>query len=191
MNFPLQIQFRDMEESDFISNAIWDHAEKLRQFNDRITYCHVIVSSPHHHRRKGKIYHVQIRLNIPGGDIFVTTEPEKDGAHEDVYVTLRDAFDAVKRRMEDSIRRRRGNVKERQIGSHAKVLRILREDDCGFIGTPEGREIYFHKNSVLNNGWNELKVGDEVRFSEEMGEKGPQVTSMEKVGRSGHLNVRI
>jgi cold shock CspA family protein len=181
MKFPLQIQFRDMEKSDFIYNDIWDHAEKLERFFDRITSCKVIVSAPHRHHHQGKIYHIQISLDLPGGDIFVSTDPEKNHAHEDAYVAVRDAFDATRRRLEDVVRQERGFVKERNLPSHAKVIRILYNDGYGFISTSDNREIYFHENSVLDQEFGSLKVGDEVRFSEEMGEKGPQVTSMKKV----------
>lgn len=188
MKYPLQTQFRGMEPSDFISNDIWDHAEKLERFYDRIMSCHVIVSAPHHHKHQGKVYHVQVRIHFPGGDINVTTEPEQNAAHEDVYVAIRDVFDAVRRRLEDFVRRQRGVAKERHVPAHGKVVRIFPNEDCGFINTPDNREIYFHKNSVLNNEFDQLKIGDEVRFSEESGEKGPQVTSMRRLGHSGHLN---
>lgn len=187
MNFPLQIQFKNMERSDFVYNDIFEHAEKLERFYDRITSCHIVVSAPHQHHHQGKIYHIQIRLHIPNGDVVVTTDPEKNRAHEDAYVAVRDAFDAVRRQLEDFIRRERGEVKERITPPHAKVIRIFPNEGCGFISTPDNREIYFHEHSVLNKEFNALRIGDEVRFSEEMGEKGPQVTSMSKVGASRHL----
>ncbi len=113
MNFPLHIQFRGMDHSDFIWNNIWDHAEKLDKFYKRIISCHVIVTAPHHHHRQGNIYHIQIRLHVAGGDIFVSTEHEKNAAHEDVYVAIRDAFGATRRQLEDFARKRRGQVKEK------------------------------------------------------------------------------
>lgn len=42
----------------------------------------------------------------------------------------------------------------------------------------DGREIYFHKNSVLSGAFPRLKIGTTVRFAEERGEKGPQATSV-------------
>ncbi|MGE4131979.1 MAG: HPF/RaiA family ribosome-associated protein [Bdellovibrionales bacterium] len=184
MKFPLQVQFRGMAESDFVYNDIWDHAEKLEKFFDRIVSCHVVVSAPHRHRHQGKIYHLQIRIHVPDGNLFVTTEPEKNNAHEDVYVAIRDAFDSVRRQLEDYIRRKRGFVKANERESVGKVEKLFPNEDYGFIVTRDNRELYFHKNSVLNQEFGQLRVGDEVRFSEEMGEKGPQVTSMTCVGHS-------
>lgn len=185
MRFPLQIQFRGIEKSDFVYNDIWDHIEKLERFYDRIVSCRVLVSLPHQHRHKGRIYHVQIYLFLPGGEIYITSDPEKNEAHADVYVAVRDAFSAARRRLEDFIRKERGVVKEHHATPHAKVIRIYFGEGYGFMETPDGREIYFHENAVLNHGFNSLRVGDEVRFEEEAGESGPQATYLVKVGHSG------
>jgi len=188
--FPTQIQFRDIDESDFVWNAVLSHAEKLERFYDRIIFCHVTISAPHRHHHRGIIYHVQIRLSLPGGNIFVTTEPEKDHAHEDVYIAIRDAFGAAQRRLEDFIRKQRGVVKTSQKSAHGKVDKIFYADGYGFLRTPDDREIYFHQNAIVDSEFEDLNVGDEVRFHEEMGEQGPQVTSMSRVGRSGHQEMR-
>ena len=179
MNMQLQIQFRGVEESDFIYNAIWDRAEKLEKFFRNIMECHVCIESPHRSKNTGTIYHVQIRLHIPGQDIIHSSEPEKNGAHEDVYVAIRDAFEAVTRKMEDRLRRRRDAARQNHPPVNlARVEKIFYQDGYGFLMTRDGREVYFHENSVLNGGFEALDVGDEVRFYEELGEKGPQVTSM-------------
>lgn len=178
MNFPLQVSFKDMASSDFIYNNIWDHAEKLERFYDRIVSCYVTVSSPHRHHKKGKLFQVQVRLYLPGTDIFVSTEAENNHAHEDVYVAIRDAFDSVRRRLEDHIRKQRGIVKDHQAPSRGKVVRLFPNEGFGFLETPDHREVYFHENSVLYQDFKNLNIGDDVRFTEELGEKGPQVTSM-------------
>ena len=187
MKFDLQTQFRGLEPSDFISNSVWDHTEKLGQFCDRIISCHVTVSAPHHHKHQGRLYGVQVRLLVPGGEVVATTDTSLNAAHEDVYVAVRDAFDAARRQLEDFISRQRGLNKERHGPARGKVVRIYPQDDYGFIITPDFREIYFHRNAILKGGFDRLQVGDRVRFSEEMGEKGPQVTSMSLAGRGGVL----
>lgn len=179
MDFPFKIQFRNMEESDFIYNSVWEHAEKLGRFYNRIISCDVVIAAPHHHSKSGKLFHVQIRLHAPAGDVFVSTGPQVNPAHEDVYVAIRDAFDAARRKLEDIVRIRRDG-KERG-PTRGRVMRVFRGEGYGFITTPDRREIYFHENSVLHHDFEKLEVGDEVRFSEEMGEKGPQVTSMARV----------
>lgn len=184
MKFPFKIQFRDIERSDKIYNAVWDHVDKLERFYDRIVSCEVVISAPHQHRQHGLIYHVQIRLYVPGEDIFINNEPELNGAHKDVFVAIRDAFDAAQRKLEDLIRRERAMVKTKVGPLEGKVVRLFPNEHCGFILTADRREVYFHENAVLNNSFSELGVGDRVRFSEEMGENGPQATSMAVVGHS-------
>ena len=105
-------------------------------------------------------------------------EPSKHAAHEDVYVALRDAFSAAGRKLQDYVRRRRGKVKAHEAAPRAYVSRLFPEEDYGFLKTPDGREIYFHKNAVLSPRFDRLEVGIEVLFAEEMGEKGPQATSV-------------
>lgn len=106
--FPLQIHFKDIDESDFIHNAILQHAQSLKKFHSRIISGHVTVSLPHRRHTKGNIYHIQIRLHVPGGDVVVSSEPEKNDAHEDAYVAIHDAFAVAKRQLEEFQRRQRG-----------------------------------------------------------------------------------
>jgi cold shock CspA family protein len=43
--------------------------------------------------------------------------------------------------------------------------------------------IYFHRNSVLNRDLDTLEIGTEVRFAEEMGNEGPQASSVSVIGK--------
>jgi len=58
------------------------------------------------------------------------------------------------------------------------VVKIFPGEGYGFLEDDEGREIYFHRNSVLDGAFQRLEVGSEVRFAEEAGEKGPQASSV-------------
>jgi cold shock CspA family protein len=72
-------------------------------------------------------------------------------------------------------------TKTHELTPVARVVRLFPEAGYGFIKTPEGRELYFHRNSVISPGFNHLEVGTEVRFDEEMGEKGPQATTVKVI----------
>ena len=52
------------------------------------------------------------------------------------------------------------------------------EGGYGFLTSDDGREIYFHKNSVSAGAFPRLKIGTTVRFAEEAGEKGPQASTV-------------
>ncbi len=106
MQIPLQITIRDVEHSAALETHIRDKAKKLDEFFDHIMSCRVVVEVPHKHHHQGKQFNVRIDLGVAGGEIAVT----RDHA-EDVYVALRDAFDAAKRQLEDYVRKLRGDVK--------------------------------------------------------------------------------
>ena len=67
----------------------------------------------------------------------------------------------------------------------AKVAGIDRTGGFGFLETADGREVYFHRNSVLDGGFDKLDAGQRVVFVEEEGEKGPQASTVRIAGKHG------
>jgi len=178
MQLPLQVTFRDMEPSAAVEAKIRDRADKLDRYYDRIMGCRVVVEAPHRRHHQGKLYHVRIDLTVPGGEVAVTREAAENHAHEDVYVAIRDAFDAAQRRLEDYARRQRGSQKAHAVPPAGRVARLFPEQGYGFIETADGKEVYFHKNSILGEDFDRLDVGSAVTFVEEVGDKGPQASSV-------------
>lgn len=109
MQIPLHIDFQNVAPSEFIAERIRERVAKLERLCDRITRCHVVVESPHHHHHKGFEYHVRILLRVPGEEIVISRDPGDDRAHYDVYVAIRDAFDAAERRLKEHAERLRGD----------------------------------------------------------------------------------
>ncbi|TAK09934.1 MAG: HPF/RaiA family ribosome-associated protein [Candidatus Manganitrophaceae bacterium] len=178
MQLPLQVTVRNVALSEVAEEDIREKAAMLDEYYDRIMSCHVIVDAPHRHRHKGLLYDVRIDLTVPGAELVIRREP-----NEDVYVAIRDAFDAARRQLEDFARRQRGDVKTHEASPYGRVSRLFPEEGYGFLETPDGREIYFHRNSVLHGGFEKLGIGSEVRFAEEEGEKGPQASTVAVVGK--------
>ena len=176
---PFQITFLDFPESDAVWLAVQKRIEKIEHFFDRILRCEVTISCPHRHRHADRLYHIQIYLFIPGEDIIVKRNRPKNEAHRDIYVAIRDSFDAAERLLKDRIRIARRKIKfHEQPFEEAKIHKIFYNEGFGFLQTSDGRECYFAQNSITNKNFNELKIGQRVKFNEEPGEKGPQVTSM-------------
>lgn len=117
MQIPVQVTFKDMPVSDAVEADVLRHAARLDRYFDRIARCAVTIDSPHQHHHKGRLYSVRIDLTIPGHEIVVNREHPVDHAHEDVYVAIRDAFDAARRQLEDSVRRMRGQVKTHAVST--------------------------------------------------------------------------
>lgn len=183
MKLPLQITFRDMEHSDAVETEIRKKAEKLDQYHDQIISCRVVVEISHKHKHQGNLFHIIIDITIPGGEIVVNKDSHDKHSHENAYVAIRDAFDAAKRQLEDRTRRSRQKVKTHEVPPHGKVVHLSPMEDYGRLETPDGREIYFHRNSVTNAEFDKMEVGNEVRFSETTGDEGPQASSVTLVGK--------
>lgn len=106
MQIPMQITIRDMENSEALETHIRQKAQKLDEFFNHIMSCRVVVEMPHKHHHQGKQFNVRIDIGVPGNEIVVNRDHS-----EDVYIALRDAFDAAKRQLEDYARKVRGDVK--------------------------------------------------------------------------------
>ena len=111
MSFPLTITFRNLTSSPAIETFVRRWASKLETAYNRIERCTVVIERPHLHHHRGQHYTVRVTLAIPGPDVNVSRDHALDGAHEDVYVAIRDAFQAARRQLEDHARRERGEVK--------------------------------------------------------------------------------
>jgi ribosomal subunit interface protein len=183
MQVPLEIRFHNTDPSPAVEAAIRERAVKLERFAADIVSCRVTVEAPHRHHRQGKLFRVSVDVRLPGGEVIANRDPSAHYTHEDVFVSLRDAFKAIRRQLQDYVRKRRGTVKSHEVPPHGVIAVLNPNEDYGRITTPQGREIYFHRNSIVGANFDRLKVGDEVRFSEEAGERGPQASSVQLVGK--------
>lgn len=185
MQIPVQVTFRNMDPSDAVEANVREKAAKLERYFDRIVSCRVVVEAPHRRGAKGRLYDVRIDLAVPGKELVVNHNGPKNHAREDVYVSIRDAFKAMARQLEDHARKARHEVKTHEAPPHGKVRRLFAYEGYGFIDMSDGREIYFHKNSVVNGAFGDLEVGSEVRVVLAHGEsaEGPQASTVMPIGK--------
>jgi ribosomal subunit interface protein len=169
MKIPLQITFRNMPHSEAIEAKINEKAARLDRYYDRIMSCRVVVEESQRRQHQGKLFSVHIDITAPGKELAVTR-----AENEDPHVAVRDAFNTAARWLEEHARRKRGEVKTHEAPPAGRIIRIVPDQSYGFIITPDHREIYFHRNSVLNDEFSQLRLGIAVTFIEEQGEKGPQ-----------------
>lgn len=183
MQLPIQITFHNLDRSDAVEAKIRERGEKLDQYYGRIMSCRVVVEAQHKHHRHGNHYHVRVDVTVPDGELVASREPSEHHSHTDVYVAIRDAFDAICRQLEEYGRRQRRQVKSHEVPPHGRIMELCPDEDHGRIETPDGRLVYFHRNSVVDADFDKLQIGDEVRFAEEMGELGPQASTVHLVGK--------
>jgi ribosomal subunit interface protein len=179
-----QITFRNIAPSPAIEDNVRQHMAKLERFHKHIISCRVTIEAPHRHHHKGQLYQVAIDLSVPGGELLANRGSDKNHAHEDVYVAIRDAFQALRRQLEQFASKRRGDVKAHEGPPEGRIAKLFADQEYGFIETLDGREIYFHAHAVLNDGYAKLAVGDVIEFVEEMGEKGPQASTVRPVTKT-------
>jgi cold shock CspA family protein/ribosome-associated translation inhibitor RaiA len=182
MQVPLEIAFQNSESSESIKAEVEREARRLEKFSSRITSCQVTIIGPTKHHRHGVPFKIDIRIAMPDHkEVIVNRTHDDVKQYEYVTVAIKDAFAAAQRQIEDAVREMRGDVKQHEAEKHGRVARILAGEDHGFIETPDGRQIYFHRNSVVEGAFDRLRVGAEVRFVEEIGEKGAQAITVRAI----------
>jgi len=169
MIIPLHIRFIDIPHSDAVEAEIRKHAEKLDRFCDHVMHCEVTVGTAGKHHAQGRVYEVHIDLTVSGTEIVIN----RVHRHEDVYVVIRDAFEAAIRKLQDFVREQRGDVKVHEIPLHGRVTKLF-TDGYGFVETTDGTELYFHRDNLAYPEFDHLEVGMEVEFLQQVAGEGLQ-----------------
>lgn len=114
MSINPQINFQNLPECESVASVVRERVSRLEKICPRIIGCRVVVAMPHRHHHKGKLYHVRVDVSLPGTELVVNRNPDQHASHHDVYVAIRDAFDATRRRVQNFLREQRGNVKHHE-----------------------------------------------------------------------------
>src|SRR3954468_10912818 len=159
MQVPLEISTRDINLSAPLEAELRKRADRLERHSDRITGCRIAVERPtgnHHH--EGGPYRVRVDVTVPGSEVVA------DKQSEEIFIAIRDAFEAAERQVEEFVDRRRDFAKP-PAGAvpEGQVVRLFSQEGFGFITAPDGREVYFHRNAVDDPGFDKLEVGCRVR----------------------------
>jgi cold shock CspA family protein len=157
--------------------------EKLEDRYGRATACRVVVKGPGAHHRNGGLFEINVHLVLPDRrEVAIERTPHLDERFQDFDFALNDAFKRARRRLQDQVRRMRGKVKHHETAPTGVVKKMSPDEGYGFIAAPDGREIYFHRNSVEGPGFDALSPGARVRYSEEEGREGPQASRVTPLG---------
>jgi cold shock CspA family protein len=180
MQLDLHVSARNVTLGPAEEERIREAAGKLDELDPRLTGCRVIVSTPHRKPRTGRRYQVEIELLAPGGQIVVRRQSD-----ENLLSAIQSSFAAARRRLQDRVRRRRGQVKSLRAMPRGTITMMSAAEGYGFVTADEGREVYFDRASVPEGRFDRLAEGDDVRFveAEGEGEKGPQASTVVPVRR--------
>lgn len=172
-----RIEFQGMDASGEFRDPILKQIERLEERYGRMTSCRVVVKAPGGRHRTSGLYEINIHLSLPDErEVAVERTPSQDERFQDYEFALNDAFNRAVRQLQDQVGRMRGKVKHHELPPSGVIRSLMREDGYGFLESADGREIYFHRNSVSEPGFESLDVGTRVNFVEEEGEKGPQAS---------------
>jgi cold shock CspA family protein/ribosome-associated translation inhibitor RaiA len=180
-----------MPPSPAVEAEVMARIDTLSRFFGRLIGAQVVIEAPPHHSRKGNPFAVRLEFSVPGGPPVVVSHPHHDRPdHDDVYIAVRDAFNAAKRQLQDRARKMRGKVKHHEAPTLARVWHLVPSERYGFIITEDGVEIYFHENALVGADYDDLEVGDEVSYvvAEKEGVKGPQASTVKLENGAGALS---
>jgi len=183
METPAEIAFTDMEPSEEIDALIREKIDHLEQFYGGITSCHVYVRAPHQSQRSGNRHEVTIEVRVPGDELVVRTQNDAP-EHEHPRVAVRDAFSAMTRKLERWKERHRGEVKHHSGPLQGTIAEIDFNRGFGQIIATDHRLIYFHRNSVVDGNFDDLRRRDPVELVVQTGESGigPQASTVRPIG---------
>jgi cold shock CspA family protein len=186
MQTPVEIDFHGVDGAPDTRTSIEGHIDQLEQRFGRITSCRVVVKGPGRHHQTGGLYEVNIHLTLPDGrQVVASRMAHEDERHSDLKFAINDAFKRARRRLQDQVRRLEGQVKRHDEQPIGTVRRLDTSGEFGFLEASDGHEVYFHRNSVLDGAYDRLAVGSRVTFAEEMGENGPQASTVKLLGKHG------
>ncbi len=162
----VEIVWHETEPVSHIEQRIHQRVERLEKFVDRIVGVHVVIEAPHRHHRKGNQYEVRVVVTLPGDDIAVTRRPGDDNAHFDLAVAVRDAFDAVERKLREWKERRRGRPPRIEEGPpRGRIIEIDQERGIGVIAGPGSEQIRFDRAALMGEDPAALAPGHAVYFT--------------------------
>jgi len=171
---PVEIVRNGLAVTPEADTYLQERIAQLERFYRPIISKRVVLEGPVGHHQTGGPFTVNLYLDVPGRMVNVSRQHS-----DDLHVAIRSTFDAAQRQLEDHARKQRPKVSPTVSPPRGRVIRLFPDAGYGFIAaTDDGHEIYFHQNSVLADRFQELNVGDEVRFAEEQGEHGPQASTV-------------
>lgn len=173
----VQITLRDnIPHSPAIDAHIHEKVDKIQKFYNNITSCQVVIEHSNKKHHQGNLYNTRVIVAVPGKELISTHNDE-----ENLYISIRDAFDDMTRQLESYVEHLQGQIKNHQPILHGKIARLFDADEFGFIVTPDGTEFYFNAYHLTHPSFDKLSVGMPVHFVEEMGNEGPQARRVKVV----------
>ena len=189
MQTPPEVIFHDVDRSPWVETYIGERVQRLDRFADGITSCRVSLTQEQASHHKGNRYSVMVEVRMPPNhDLAARKAKLIRDMPTQLPALINLAFGAIERQLKKTAQLRRGEVKQHRDGQLHGIVEKVFDEGYGFLrALDDGRQVYFHRNSVLHGDFERLSVGAEVRFSPEEGENGPQASSVQLLGKSASI----
>jgi ribosome-associated translation inhibitor RaiA len=188
MERPLQIAFKNMASSEFIEALIRERVERLQRFHNSITGARVVVEVPHRSSESGKLpMGIAVEIDVPGHKPIVAKgEQDRREMKGDQSAIINRVFEAVERQLEQT-----AAIKNREVKNHGAasgdtgvVVRIVPEQNYGFVEVKDSPDLYFSRDVVASGAFDDIEVGTVVHVTRAASEgpMGPQASSIKLLG---------
>lgn len=167
MRVPAQITYRHVQQTPVISDFIQAQLEKLNLMSERITSCQIVLAYEAKQHETAQLFGVTINVSVPGKELIST-----HNHHEKIMAALGEAFEDMRRQLEDYVRIMQGRIKAHPPIIYGHVVRLF--EGYGFIESADGEEYYFNKDFLTHANFERLRVGEVVHFIEQPGDEGMQ-----------------
>ncbi len=183
MTEAMNLTFQGIDPSDAIEAKIGERVARLEAMCPDLHRCNVWVRAPHK-KHKATQYIIDISAELPGQTLAITRHPGDDKAHTDVHIAIRDAFNAMERKLKKWSDTHKGRPETHAQQLQGRIAMLNGHTGYGHIETTDGRLIYFHRNAVGGDGFDALNEGDPVELSldNKGSEKGPHASFVRPVG---------
>lgn len=182
MEGPVEIVFKNVTKTPQLEELLNRRIAKLEKMCSYMISCRIAIEKPQQYQDTGNPYQVRIDIKVPHAHEIVAKQLAGQGdMHFPIQSVIGSVFDAAERQLNGLTDRQHREIKAHpQQQVMGVVNQLFTEEDYGFIkALDSGEDLYFHRNSLVNANFNNLKVGTGVRFVSEQGEKGLQASSVE------------
>ncbi|HEU0223274.1 MAG TPA: HPF/RaiA family ribosome-associated protein [Paracoccaceae bacterium] len=183
MQSGVEIAYHHMEPNRRVERRVHERVARLEKFFGRLTACRVVIDAPHQHHRSGNHYEVRLEAHAPTGTFVIDRVPGDVNAHHDVLVAIRDAFDAMERKIRRWKEQHSGRPEHHVEPLQGRIAELHPERDFGQIAMTDGQLVYFHRNAVVEGAFESLAEGDtvEVVLAEGDSARGPHASTVRPV----------
>lgn len=185
MKTGVEISFHGMDSSPAVEAKVHERLERLEHHFGRLISFRAVIDAPHRSQHQGKHFDIKLEARGPAATFLINREPGDDRRHEDVYVALHDAFDALERKIRAWSKTHAGRPEVHMAPLQGRIVELRPDKDFGQIALTDGRLVYFHRNSVIDADFDMLSVNSTVTLSLDEAvdedEKGPHATSVRPI----------